>query len=70
LVLVFKWSIWDSKEGHWANGVCVLNKVIKFSDMDTTLSQGKVAAIWIELSVDGVGLRKEIGEEKYRQRST
>jgi hypothetical protein len=45
LILVFKWSVWDSKEGHWANGVCILNKVIKFSGMDTTLSQGKVAAI-------------------------
>jgi len=21
-VLVFKWSVWDSKEGHWANGIC------------------------------------------------
>jgi hypothetical protein len=44
-VLVFKWLVWDSKEGHWANGVCVLNKVIYISDLDKILSQGKVAEI-------------------------
>jgi hypothetical protein len=41
---VFKWLFWDSKEGHWANGVCALT-CVSFSDLDKTLTQGKVAEI-------------------------
>ena len=35
--------IWNSKEGHWANGVCTVNNGIHISDLDKTVTQGKVA---------------------------